>query len=60
MLELVVLESASVSVRRRSGTASMAIETVLATTALPTTTTSDHTLRRDMAGDRQLVYFQRC
>jgi hypothetical protein len=43
MPELAVMVSATVSARRRSGTASMATKTVLATTLLLTTTTSDRT-----------------
>lgn len=52
MLELIVLESVSVSVGRRSSTTSIVIETVVITIILLTTITLDYTLRIDIARDR--------
>jgi hypothetical protein len=43
MLELAVIVSATVSVRRRSSTTSIAIKTILITTLLLTTITLDRT-----------------
>ena len=52
MLELIILESVSVSIRRRSSTTSIVIETVLVTIILLTIITLDYTLERDIARDR--------